>query len=142
MNETRRIWGVLAEATGEKRLCPNCKSEQPVWKTIVKVDTMQMAGLWCGTCEKYLDGYKIERPAAPAASEDAPAAPSQPAELTDQSPMPIGKKYGPHSPDPRKLGDVPANYLLFIADQEWIGKFPALKAYIEKNRSILEKDRP
>lgn len=47
--------------------------------------------------------------------------------------------FGKHKGE--RLGDVPAGYLLWLGDQEWLGqKFPEIKAYIEKERRTLEKE--
>ena len=58
--------------------------------------------------------------------------------LTDQSKMPFGKFAGD------RLQDVPASYLLWLADE--LGKSPAdptraaLRAYIDDNRRCLEQE--
>lgn len=50
--------------------------------------------------------------------------------------MPFGK-YGPRGSDPRKMKDVPARYLAWLMDQEWIVKWPKVKAYIEWRRPAI-----
>lgn len=54
----------------------------------------------------------------------------------DKTPMPFGK----HVDEP--LGDVPASYLLWCADQpDMKRKYPALIAYVESGRAWLEKEK-
>lgn len=56
-------------------------------------------------------------------------------EMTDDSLMPFGKHKG------KKLGDVPASYLLWLYDQEgFVTKNPDLSGYIAKNMKHLEKE--
>lgn len=143
----RRIFGVLAEDTGETAFCRNCLSQQPTAKTIAVIAGNQRASIWCSRCEKYLSGYTIEKPVAKKEegqsdppSPQASARHSRNTPLTDADMMPFGLKHGPRSNDPRKLGDVPADYLLWIGEQSWIGDWPALKTYIETNRTRLEKE--
>jgi len=38
------------------------------------------------------------------------------------------------------LGDIPASYLLWFADQDWSKKYPDILAYIEKERKTLEQE--
>jgi len=52
--------------------------------------------------------------------------------LTDLSPMP----FGTHKNE--KMANVPARYLLFIYEQDWIDKWPRVKGYIEENYRILQ----
>lgn len=57
--------------------------------------------------------------------------------------MPFGK-YGPKgafSDGGRGvlLDDVPANYLAWLRDQDWIGQWPVVKKYIEDNKAGIEK---
>lgn len=47
--------------------------------------------------------------------------------------IPFGKYKG------QALDDVPASYLLWLADQDWVDKFPDIKNYIERNRQGIEK---
>jgi uncharacterized protein (DUF3820 family) len=37
------------------------------------------------------------------------------------------------------IEDVPASYLAWLGEQDFIGKFPDVKNYIEKNRKGIEK---
>lgn len=53
-------------------------------------------------------------------------------ELTDQSLMPFGKHEG------EKLANVPARYLLFIRANFKL--HDNLKAYIDKNKDVLEAE--
>ena len=54
--------------------------------------------------------------------------------MTDESMMPFGVHEG------KKMKAVPGGYLLWCADQDWIGEWPELREYIEKNRDTLEKE--
>jgi hypothetical protein len=55
--------------------------------------------------------------------------------LTDDSHMPFGKHMG------TRLGEVPAKYLLWLADQPGFEtRRPDLYAYIEDNREALETE--
>ena len=54
--------------------------------------------------------------------------------MKDDDLMPFGKHKG------EKLGDIPASYLLWCADNFGPGKYPDLVAYVEKNRMALEKE--
>lgn len=51
--------------------------------------------------------------------------------LTDDSPMPFGKYEG------TKLGDVPADYLLWLLRQDWIGGWRGLHNYLKSRQDIL-----
>jgi len=53
-------------------------------------------------------------------------------ELTDQSLMPFGKHQG------EKLANVPARYLLYIFENFTLHE--NLKAYIKKNKDVLEAE--
>jgi len=53
-------------------------------------------------------------------------------ELTDQSLMPFGKHQG------EKLANVPARYLLYIFENFTL--HDNLKAYIKKNKDVLEAE--
>lgn len=55
-----------------------------------------------------------------------------PAELTDTSPMPFGRYKG------KKMQDVPGTYLGWLGEQDWIDKWPLVKAYIIKNKKVLD----
>ena len=54
--------------------------------------------------------------------------------MTDQDVMKWGKYKG------KKLAKVPGTYLLWIADQPWMEKWPELAAYIDENRATLEAE--
>jgi Putative quorum-sensing-regulated virulence factor len=55
--------------------------------------------------------------------------------MKDSDEMPFGKHKG------EKLGDVPASYLLWLADQPDVKrKYPELYAYIDEGRVHLEKE--
>lgn len=47
-------------------------------------------------------------------------------------------KFGKHKGE--YVGDVPASYLLWLLDQNWIATFPDIVEYIEKNRTALDKE--
>jgi uncharacterized protein (DUF3820 family) len=53
-------------------------------------------------------------------------------ELTAQSPMPFGKHQG------EKLANVPARYLIYIYENFKL--HDNLKAYIKKNKDVLEAE--
>jgi uncharacterized protein (DUF3820 family) len=55
-----------------------------------------------------------------------------PEELTDQSKIPFGKHEG------EKLANVPARYLLYIFENFKL--HDNLKAYIKKNKEVLEAE--
>ena len=55
-------------------------------------------------------------------------------ELSDESLMYFGQHKN------KKMKDVPASYLLFIADQDWIERWPHVLKYINKNRQGLEDE--
>ncbi len=55
-------------------------------------------------------------------------------EVTDDTLMPHGK-YGQYA-----MKDVPASYLLWWYDQPMSKFYPEHKAYIDKNRALLEKE--
>jgi hypothetical protein len=55
--------------------------------------------------------------------------------ITDDSRMPFGMHEG------EKFRDIPAKYLLWLGDQEWLEtKYPDVYAYIEDNRMALEDE--
>jgi uncharacterized protein (DUF3820 family) len=95
--------------------------------------------LWCGAQEwcssKYprLHAYIVANRDALAEAKVDEAGPTT---LTDDDENPIkGKHFG------TKMVDVPASYLLFCADQSWCEfKYPAVLAYVDKNRECLETD--
>lgn len=66
---------------------------------------------------------------------------NMPQELTDDSPMPFGK-YGPHKGDPKKMKDVPAQWLhwYWTNGGEKKTKTCGVAAYIEKNIRALAKE--
>lgn len=45
--------------------------------------------------------------------------------LEDSDPMPFGEHKG------KKMEDVPAQYLDWLRGQQWLYKYPQVKAYIE-----------
>ena len=58
------------------------------------------------------------------------------AAFTDETPMPFGKHKG------APLKDVPADYLLWLADQDGFAeRNPELSAYVEKNRALLDDEQ-
>lgn len=54
--------------------------------------------------------------------------------MEDDTLLTFGKYNG------KRIGDVPADYLLWLADQDWIIKFPEIQTYVEKNRHHLEHE--
>ncbi len=55
--------------------------------------------------------------------------------MIDDDPM----TFGTHADE--KMKDVPADYLLWLADQYWLeSKYPEVAAYIEDNRAALEDE--
>jgi len=55
--------------------------------------------------------------------------------LTDQSRMPFGKHEG------KKLGELPASYLLWALDQDWCRRqWPDLIEYIRDNKAAIEME--
>ena len=56
------------------------------------------------------------------------------APLKDKDPMPFGDHKG------KPMGKVPAEYLDGIADKPWLSKWPAVKAYIDHNRAVIDKE--
>jgi uncharacterized protein (DUF3820 family) len=53
--------------------------------------------------------------------------------MTDKDPMPFGKYKG------EKICNVPASHLLWLYNQGSL--YGALKAYIEDNKELLEKEK-
>lgn len=54
--------------------------------------------------------------------------------LDDDDPMPFGKHKG------TPMGEVPASYLDFLHGQPWIRDWPAVLAYIESNRELIDME--
>lgn len=52
----------------------------------------------------------------------------------DTDPFPFGAHRG------KPYGTVPAGYLDFIIDKDWINKWPEVVAYINANRRIIDKE--
>lgn len=52
--------------------------------------------------------------------------------LNDDDPMPFGKHKD------QKMGEVPASYLDWLHDQDWIGEWPNVLEYIVKNRDVID----
>lgn len=59
--------------------------------------------------------------------------------LTDEDWMPFGK-YGPEKGDPRRMKDVPAKYLDWLAGQDFIVQWPRVLMYIEWRRPHLNQE--
>lgn len=58
--------------------------------------------------------------------------------LNDSDPLPSSLKL--HGGKP--LIEVPADYLLWLADQPWCKqKYPDVYAYIEENRTVLDAEQ-
>lgn len=54
--------------------------------------------------------------------------------MTDESMMRFGKHKG------TKMADVPADYLDWLADQDWLAKWPEVEAYIADNRDVITQE--
>lgn len=54
--------------------------------------------------------------------------------LDDSDPFPFGKHKG------RPMEEVPASYLDWLRDQPWLGDWPAVKEYIERNARIIDEE--
>lgn len=54
--------------------------------------------------------------------------------LKDKDPMPFGAHKG------KPMGEVPAEYLDYISGQDWLSKWPQVKAYIDHNRAVIDKE--
>lgn len=54
--------------------------------------------------------------------------------LTDRDEFPFGKWKG------HTMASVPADYLDWCSRQDWISKWPRLKAYIEKCRKTIDAE--
>lgn len=54
--------------------------------------------------------------------------------LTDESPMPFGKYSG------QKMCNVPADYLSWLAEQDWIDEWPNVEDYIESNWDVIQQE--
>lgn len=57
-----------------------------------------------------------------------------PRELTDESPFPFGVHKG------KKMENVPASYLDWFDGQDWSKDWPLVKAYVKKNRAVLNME--
>lgn len=53
-------------------------------------------------------------------------------ELEDSWIFPFGKHKG------TPIGEVPADYLDWLDGQDWIDKHPNIKAYIKRNRKVID----
>jgi uncharacterized protein (DUF3820 family) len=54
--------------------------------------------------------------------------------VNDDYLIPFGKYRG------KRIGDVPADYLIWFIEQEWSNKWPDLEAYVLKNEKQLLKE--
>jgi len=54
--------------------------------------------------------------------------------LTDKDPMPFGKHKG------LPMEKVPADYLMYLERQDWIGDWPAVKQYIDDNWDAIKME--
>lgn len=54
--------------------------------------------------------------------------------LTDKDLMPFGKHKG------LSMMEVPASYLDWLIDQDWIKDWPAVKNYIEDNKDVIDSE--
>lgn len=57
-----------------------------------------------------------------------------PRELKDDSPFPFGVHKG------KKMENVPATYLDWFDGQDWSKDWPLVKAYVKKNRTLLNME--
>jgi len=53
---------------------------------------------------------------------------------TDETPMPFGKHEG------TPLKDVPADYLMWVADQNWLEEWPSLEEYLTDNEQSIQME--
>ena len=56
--------------------------------------------------------------------------------MKDTDIMPFGKEHRG-----KKIGNVPAKFLLWAYDQDWIDKYPDVKEYIKENMDVLTKEK-
>ena len=54
--------------------------------------------------------------------------------LIDDDKMPFGKYKR------ERMDTVPASYLVWLQEQEWIKDRPGVKQYIEYNRNVIDKE--
>ena len=54
--------------------------------------------------------------------------------LNDNDPFPFGVHKG------TLMEKVPSTYLDWLIDREWIGRWPAVVEYIERNRAVIDKE--
>ena len=54
--------------------------------------------------------------------------------VPDDYKMPMGKYKG------ESIGTVPAYYLDWLMDQEWIDDYPLIKRYIRENQEHIDKE--
>jgi len=54
--------------------------------------------------------------------------------LADKDKMPFGKHEG------KPMKDVPAEYLDWLSEQDWLSKWPRVQAYIDHNRAVIDKE--
>lgn len=57
-----------------------------------------------------------------------------PRTLSDDSKMPFGKYKG------RKMKTVPAKYLMYLIQQDWIEEWPRVQDYIRRNLKVIQQD--
>ena len=56
------------------------------------------------------------------------------ARLEDGSPFPFGLHRG------KKMEDVPAEYLDWLRGVAWLDKWPAVREYIERNKTVIDHE--
>ena len=54
--------------------------------------------------------------------------------MNDDDPMPFGKHKG------RKMSEVPARYLDWLRDQDWLAQWPDVRSYVEDNETVLDEE--
>lgn len=60
-------------------------------------------------------------------------------ELKDTDNFPFGK-HGPKGDMSCTMGEVPAAYFDWLLGQPWLKEWPAVAAYIEKNKKAIDQD--
>ena len=54
--------------------------------------------------------------------------------MTDDDEMPFGKHRG------RAMRDVPAEYLDWLRDQDWVEDWPQVAEYLRKNKAAIDAE--
>jgi hypothetical protein len=113
--------------------CDRCKAED------VNLDVLTLQGATKGTtfnlCHVCMGAARISwqkfmKPPESILNHGTTA----PEGLTGDRQMPFGAHKG------KRMREVPASYLIWIADQHWISKYPSVLKYINTNRDALEEE--